>query len=343
MNNFTFPANKTYFRGKIQNFYFNKSRKFKSFEIDILDPKDNLINIDNIDYYFTYLTTSGKNKGGNSIILKLYESQNINLSDIEYDEPNLILKILKFPKALNEFLQFKSEKRFKKEISALKECKKRRFQNIIEIENDGICKIFNSKKRKFEEYLYYTMEYAEFDLKQFLEANVNLSLDEKIGLCLSLSQGIEELKSIGYYHRDIKPDNIFVSNGSWKIGDLGLISEREDDEQIDKANEFIGPRGWHSPEAMNKYLCEGKNFEFSHDCNLDHQSDIFQLGKVFWYILQNNAPTGVFRQQDTFIKQNDIYPIVRTMLNYSKKRRYDNISEVINLLKPIERKLQLVV
>ena len=61
-----------------------------------------------------------------------------------------------------------------------------------------------------------------------------------------------------------------------------MLAERDDEEEIDDPNEFFGPRGWHSPEAMNKFLCEGKDLEFEHNYVLDHQSDIFQLVKVFW-------------------------------------------------------------
>ena len=43
----------------------------------------------------------------------------------------------------------------------------------------------------------------------------------------------------------------------WKIGDLGLVTRRDLD--YDRQNEFIGPKGWLSPEAMNKYLAEGRD------------------------------------------------------------------------------------
>jgi len=339
MPDFTFPKNKTIVGDSIRNYEFN-DKKFNHNLINPLDPKDNQINIDGTDYYFTYLDSSGKNKGGNSIILKLYASQKINLNSIHYDEPDRILKILRRSNSKKKFLTSKAEKRFSKEVTALKKCKEKVFQNVVTIFESGVCKIYNSKYRSYDEHLYYTMEYADSDLKDFIEDNVDLSYKKKINLCLSLSQGIEELKSLGFYHRDIKPDNIFIIGDTWKIGDLGLLADRDDDE-IDQKNEFIGPRGWISPEAMNKFLCKGKGFKYDHDCNIDHQSDIYQLGKVFWYILQNNAPTGAFKQKDSYL-QNNIYPIVRTMLNYSKKRRYADITEVINLLKPIENDYQLV-
>ena len=184
------------------------------------------------------------------------------------------------------------------------------------------------------------MENGEKDLKEFIELNHNiLTLDEKVDLCLSLANGIKELYDLGFYHRDIKPDNIFIIGQDWKIGDLGLVSERSKENEIDEDNDFIGPRGWISPEVMNKYLCYKKGYSYSYDCNIDHKSDIFQLGKLFWFILQHNVPIGTVKINDFQIKNSRIYPILKTMLNYDKSKRYDNISEIILLLKPIQKQL----
>src|SRR5690606_7756610 len=117
--------------------------------------------------------------------------------------------------------------------------------------------------------------------------------------------------------------------------DLGLIDERGAENTLDDIDEFIGPRGWISPEAMNKYLTGGKNFVYECDTSIDHQSDIFQLGKVFWYILQHNSPTGTVKLNDFKLKNKRLYPIIKTMLNYSKSKRYRDIEDIIRLLKPI--------
>lgn len=42
------------------------------------------------------------------------------------------------------------------------------------------------------------------------------------------------MKDIGYYHRDLKPDNILMFDDTWKIGDLGLIAFRDKDNIYDK-------------------------------------------------------------------------------------------------------------
>lgn len=334
--NFTFPKDKVIQNGALRNYTIKDGKPIYSL-IDILQPKNNQIQIDGIDYYFTYLDESGNNKGGNSILLKLYESQNIDLDVINYDIPEMVIKIHKTKKLPREN---KAEKRFKKEINALEKCKELKFANIINIFQSGLCGILNPNIDSFEEYLYYTMEYAPYDLKKYIETNHDqLTINTKLNLCLSIAQGLKELYSLSYYHRDIKPDNIFICGNVWKIGDLGLLAERNDPHEIDYDAEWIGPRGWMSPESMNKFLTEGKNFIHSFPCKIDHQSDIFQLGKVFWYIFQHNAPIGTVKESDFRFKYGQVYPIIKTMLNHSITKRYKSIDEVIVLLKAEERKL----
>lgn len=335
---FTFPKDKVLYNGTIRQ-HLIKNNGSESFDlIDTYSPTSNLIQIDNTDYYFTYLNSDGDNKGANSIILKLYEAQSIIIDEPIYDDPDLILKIHRLKK---KSIINRSQQRFIKEIEALYQCKEKNFENIIIIEHSGVCKIFDNRSNKFDEYFYYTMEYAQFDLKSFIEINHNnLTIDEKVSLCIDLAKGLKELDLIGLYHRDIKPDNIFLnSNGNWKIGDLGLINDRNNNFQLDKIADNIGPKGWMSPESMNKYLTEGKGFNYKYHCVIDHQSDIFQLGKVFWYIFQHNAPIGTVKENDFLMKKGRFYPIIKTMLNHSKSKRYKNIDEVIRLLKIEEYKL----
>lgn len=335
--NFTFPQDKVLHNGTLKQ-YLKISNK-ESFDlININTPKLNQIQVDNTDYYFTYLDNTGYNKGGNSIILKLYEAQRIDADEPLYDEPDGVLKIHKREK--KKYLD-RSQNRFLKEIQALNKCKERNLENVILLDNSGECKIFNHLSGKYDIYLYYIMEFAPYDLKGFIEKHhMDLTLEIKINLCIDLAKGLKELKLLNLYHRDIKPDNIFFNSmGKWKIADLGLVDDRDNNFQLDKIAEPIGPRGWMSPESMNKYLTEKKGFINNFPCLIDHQSDLFQLGKVFWYIFQHNAPIGCVIETDFALKNNQIYAILKTMLYHSKVKRYKEIDEVLVLLKIEEEKL----
>ena len=297
------------------------------------DLKENFLRLDDIDYYVAYLNSEFKsNKGGNSFVYALYVAQT-------YDEdtiPEKVIKISKFyePYKNNKVRSRDINKRFRQEIEALYDCNKQKVGNVINIDFDGnlICRVHNTDN--YVSFPFYVMEYAEFDLKSFLEEESN-AYDEasRVELCLQIAQGIKELNDLGYYHRDIKPDNIFMINGVWKVGDLGLIQMRNKP-SLDKEGELLGPRGWLSPEAMNKYLSEkveGKDF----DCNIDHQSDLFQLAKVFWYILQGNAPIGCIKESDFLLKNSSLYTLIRQMLNHSKNKRPASVDVVIDNLQKI--------
>lgn len=299
---------------------------------DIIEK--NYIQIDNTDYFLSYLDLQHKrNKGGNSFVFAMYDAQT-------YDEGNTdpckVIKISKQNDAINKIkkiIPHSRNKRFFQEIMALYDCKQRNTDNVIEIFDSGhfLC-MKNNEPIAFP---FYTMEYAKPDLKSFMENN-DVEESARVQLCLQIAQGLKQLNDLGYYHRDIKPDNIFVVDGIWKIGDLGLIAKRNAP-SLDYSQEFVGPRGWLSPEAMNKYLSEnvaGKNF----DCTIDHQSDLFQLAKVFWYILQGNAPIGCVKEHDFLLTNSPLYSLLKQMLNHTKSKRPSSIDIVISDLHKIVNK-----
>ncbi len=227
--------------------------------------------------------------------------------------PNRILKICKFDSKNSS--KKKRIERFQREIRALNTAKARKCKNIIEYFFDGQIEI----ERKV--YSYYVMEKADCNLKEYmLDLDNELDIQEKLKFCREISNGIKELHDIGIYHRDIKPENILFTGNAWKIGDLGLIAKRNED--FDDQCEMIGPTGWLSPEVMNKVYTENQDIEYQFDCKIDEKSDIFQLGKLFWFIFQGNVPIGQIRHSDFQPNRNDIFKMIEKMLQYSKSRRF---------------------
>lgn len=104
-----------------------------------------------------------------------------------------------------------------------------------------------------------------------------------------LSQALVEMHTKAI-HRDIKPDNILISDDRWILSDFGLcrfLSENSSNcQDITRFDEKIGPAFWMSPEAMNK-LYGLANSEIT------EVSDIFQLASVFWMIVNLSHPSGV--------------------------------------------------
>lgn len=284
----------------------------KKFKLILPEDEDQrIINIDGIDYLIELIS----NRGSNSYILGLIDVGSESASDY-----SLVIKVCKIPLFLRD--KDRRVKRFEFEIEALKKCREHGLHNVVEIFDSGVIKIM--RQDSLTDYSFYLMEYADYDLTRLLETK-KLEIIDKIELCLSIAKSFNQLHKMEYYHRDIKNDNILFCNGVWKIGDLGLLAMQDEDKNIDLSNEKIGPYGWLSPEVMNKVLTEKKDgLEFSFDCKIDLKSDIFQLGKLFWYIFQSNLPIGGLKYEEDFkIKDIEIFNLINLMLQYSKTRRPD--------------------
>lgn len=274
-------------------------------------------------------------KGGNSVVYLLYD-----VNGAEYDKVVKISNYYRPNKKSSDSVK-RRYGRFITEIDALNKAKDEFIRpNIVNIIFDSVLEIHG------KEFPFYVMEKADSDLKEYLISNyIDVDIQEKVSLCVQIFNGINQLHDLGYYHRDLKPDNILLfkqdevegeeaSNYTWKIGDLGLINQREKD--YDDIGERIGPIGWLSPEAMNKYLTERSNMGF--DCKIDEMSDLFQLGKLFWFIFQQNVPIGQIEIGDfkmEFEHKKFLFDLIFKLLTHCKSNRISKaeLSENLELVK----------
>ncbi len=270
----------------------------------------NIISHNKTYYKVEYLDPKNKkSKGGNSSVFKLINPNN---------QQEFIIKFLKFPSNSTKAFDIKQNIRFENEIKALYEANLNQFENVINIFFDGVKKISGF------EFRYYVMQKANYDLNSYLQKET-IPLNQKILLSYEILKGINQLHSIDLYHRDIKPDNIFIfienDKFKYKVGDLGLSVKGSRDLTKIEFKEKIGPYGWLSPEVTNKVLCEGTHLEKIYDCKIDFKSDVFQLGKLIWFIFQGNIPIGQIRYSDFEIKNKNVYTLILNMIQYKKTRR----------------------
>lgn len=290
----------------------------------ILSPneEDNFVQIDNEDFLLLPLNEDfEKSKGASSNLFIL--------TDPSGETDDRVIKICKSP--LSEGGNGRT-RRFKREIRAFKLAKRNNLRNVIAFIKDGEVEIDD------EYFLFFIMEKANEDLASFLEENrFDFTPNQKLTFCVSILNGIKQLHQIGIYHRDIKHDNILLVDGEFKIGDLGLVQFRHEDSRVDWVNEKIGPVGWLTPEATTKMLTNGKDIRYTFDCAIDEGSDVFQLGKLFWYVFQGNLPIGQILLDDYEIAEDDIFQIIFSMLQYRKARR-PTIANLEALLEPLKIK-----
>ena len=94
-----------------------------------------------------------------------------------------------------------------------------------------------------------------------------------IQLGIDMCRALEVCRELNIVHRDIKPDNIFVSaNGKFKLGDFGVART------IEKTMAGLSRKGTYSYMAPEIY--NGKEYGF--------EADIYSLGIVLYKLLNNN-------------------------------------------------------
>jgi serine/threonine protein kinase len=290
------------------------------------DVYDNFIYLDGSGEFELRLLDPTKpyNKGASSSIFIIV--------DPSQETEDRVIKICKTPLSNTDTKSKDKIKRFKREIRAFQLVKAKKITGVIDFYGNGEIEILGVN------YLYIILEKADCDLAEYLKKNkFNFTLSQRVNFCSNIVTNFENLHKIGIYHRDVKHDNIFCVADEFKIGDLGLITFKDRDYSMDYKDEKIGPFGWLSPEATNKMLSMNNNI-YTFDCTIDDKSDVFQLGKLFWYILNGNLPLGQIEFTDSKFGDKDIFDIIKVMLQHAKSRR-PTVSNVNNSLIPVKKRL----
>jgi serine/threonine protein kinase/tetratricopeptide (TPR) repeat protein len=124
---------------------------------------------------------------------------------------------------------------------------------------------------------YIAMEYIEGRSLEDQIASGSVTSEQAVDIMLQLCEGLAEAHRAGIVHRDIKPGNIHIdSRGRVKILDFGL-AKGGDDTQLTRVGATVGTVNYMSPE-------QGEGDE------VDHRSDLFAAGVVFYELLTGQRP-----------------------------------------------------
>lgn len=128
-----------------------------------------------------------------------------------------------------------------------------------------------------EEHMHYiVMEYVEgITLKTYIEKKGQLNYKEAISIAIQVARGIEAAHNNNIVHRDIKPQNIMISNeGKVKVTDFG-IARAATSNTIH--SDVMGSVHYTSPEQARNGFVDGK-------------SDIYSLGIVMYEMVTGRVP-----------------------------------------------------
>lgn len=146
-------------------------------------------------------------------------------------------------------------------------------------------------------------------LQELLERVGRIKMQRALDIIRQVANGLFEAHALGFIHRDLKPDNIMIerlpASGFFaRILDFGIVHMMDD---VTSTQGFRGTPLYASPEQ-----CTG-------DPGIDHRSDIYSLGCVFFHCLTGQPPfpgTDSLQVMDAHV--NDPPPMVSEIIPRSK-------------------------
>jgi len=133
---------------------------------------------------------------------------------------------------------------------------------------------------------YYVMELLEGEsLRELVKRDGPMTLRRAVDVIEQACRGLAHAHEQGAVHRDIKPHNIMVQQLDGrdfvKVLDFGLVKalEQDEEEQLTSTGQVLG-----TPQYMPPEQAGGEG--------VDHRSDLYSMGGVFYYCLTGTSPYG---------------------------------------------------
>ena len=200
--------------------------------------------------------------------------------------------------------------------------------------NKGIIQIYSSLCKKIEkEYHYYElMELGEMDWEKEInlrrEKNLYYTENELINISSQLIKTLSLMQKNHITHRDIKPQNILIVNGKYKLCDFGEIRIMEREGIV--VQRIRGSELYMSPILF--YGLRANMIQVKHNT---YKSDVFSLGMCIIY-----AATMYFNCTDEIREITDMKIIKKVLIKHLGDKYSNKLISLIYIMLQIEEKLR---
>jgi serine/threonine protein kinase/Flp pilus assembly protein TadD len=152
---------------------------------------------------------------------------------------------------------------------------RREAQAVAKLEHPNIVAIYEVSE--FNGQPFFSMQYVEGEILNHYCQDEALSISKIISIVSQIAEGLGKAHDSGVIHRDIKSSNIIVNKELRpKILDFGLATVKGT-EMLTKVGSTLGTIAYMSPEQAQ-------------GLDVDHRTDLFSLGVVFYELIAGRIP-----------------------------------------------------
>jgi eukaryotic-like serine/threonine-protein kinase len=193
---------------------------------------------------------------------------------------------------------------------------RREARMIAALNHPGICTMYELGESSGRVFL--VLEFLEGET---LRAKAKLAESELIDISVQVAKALEAAHAQGMVHRDIKPDNLFLTkHGVVKLMDFGLAKPLEEEGGATPQSSVTGTSGYMSPEQMRGEA-------------LDARSDIYSLGKVLEELAPPKKLAPILRKAlaEDPAKRWQTAGELRAALEESRRRRPSHVAALLGV------------
>ncbi len=214
------------------------------------------------------------------------------------NNPSGTVQILKYCKQSSD----EALKRFRREVRLMKQFKG----------NSHVVQILHSNLD--HDPPYFVMQYFSDGDLTGIATTIRSDLGAQEATFNQMIDCVAELHAQDVFHRDIKPQNFLLDEGSIAVSDLGLSTEFDSSTMFTRSSMYWGTPGYLPPE-----FASAGGFK-----NADASSDVFMLGKTFYFLLCGRDPTYLLPDNIP----GPLFAVIERCCALNKASRYQDLASL---------------